>query len=345
MPNILTILVSVLFATALSACASGSKSLPGSEQVRFTGGDDDVVLAGELSFPAGTGIFPAAVLVTGSGPQDRNETIGRLTPFLTLAEVLNDNGVAVLRHDDRGYAKSKGDYSTATVDDFAADTAAASAFLAADSRISSECLIVIGHSEGGTIAPVAATSVRPAAMILIAATAIPMPDIVRDQQKRLAFPERDPAEVDRVMDAVYAILRDETTVSKKRELLETTLTEAGIEADEREQYLDFFLSPWWLRYMDFVPADYLKALDMPVLAIYGEKDMQVRPEHNADLMRAYLTAPGSRVVTLAQRNHLFQFADTGMPDEYFTIDAPVFDSLLTETIAGWLRDVLPEDCY
>lgn len=152
------------------------------ETVRFAGGESDLLLEGELTMPYGDGPFSAAVLITGSGPQDRNESVAGHKPFLVLSDHLTRSGYAVLRYDDRGVGQSSGDYSVATAKDFAADAAAVFSWLQRHPKINPSRIGFIGHSEGGYIAPLAANSAHDVAfMVFLAGPAKPLlPDVMID---------------------------------------------------------------------------------------------------------------------------------------------------------------------
>ncbi len=330
----------------LGGCESdGDTTQNPEEEVRFAGGAEDVTLAGTLSFPSESGRFPGVLLISGSGPSDRNESIGGLQPFQVLADALNARGYAVLRHDDRGVGESSGDFASATVDDFAADAIAGLNFLASDPRIRTDCLVMIGHSEGGYVAPIAAAGHSSAALVLLAGAAQTMPEIVLDQQLHLAYPDRDPDQIISLFGAINDIVRwGEAYVEMGRQI-DGLLVDAGLDEQDRQFYVSMFASPWWKRYLEHDPAYWLQRQDRPVLALYGDKDVQVRAEPNAALMSAYLMSPLSRVETFAGLNHLFQEAVTGMPEEYLELPGEVFDPVrMLPVMFEWLESVLPDGC-
>jgi uncharacterized protein len=218
--------------------------------------------------------------------------------------------------DDRGVGESSGDFASATVDDFAADAIAGLNFLATDPRIRSDCLVMIGHSEGGYIAPIAAAGHSSAALVLLAGVAQTMPEIVLDQQLHLAYLDRDPDQIISLFSAINDIVRwGEDYVEMGRQI-EVLLVDAGLDEQDRKFYVSMFASPWLKRYLEHDPASWLQRLDRSVLVLYGEKEVPGRAETNAALMNAYLISPLSRVETLAGLTCLFQEAVTGMPKEY-----------------------------
>jgi pimeloyl-ACP methyl ester carboxylesterase len=330
----------------LSGCNSNSKgSHYPDEEVRFDSIPGEVTLAGTLSLPPGEGPYPGVVLVSGSGPNDRDETIFNLRPFKVLSDLLNGRGYAVLRYDDRGVGESTGDFSQATVDDHATDASAAMQHMAADIRIRSQCLVLIGHSEGGYVGPIAAASHPPAAMVLLAGPAQTSYETFLDQQINLVFPDEDPAEVAALLSAINDIVRWSDNLDEAGRLIDALLIEADFDEEMRQEYVLLFASPLWKRYLDHEPARWLQGLDLPVLALYGEKDQQVRAEANAPLMVSYLMNSGSRVEVLPGLNHLFQVAVTGMPDEYLTLPGEVFDTSMHAPLLDWLEIALPSDCH
>lgn len=158
-----------------------------SEEVTFQNEKADITLAGTLTMPEKEGNYPAVILITGSGPQDRNEELVGHKPFLVIADHLTKNGVAVLRHDDRGFGKSTGDFSAATSADLATDVKSALEYLKTRKEIDSNKIGLIGHSEGGLIAPMVAVSSNDVNFIvLLAGTGIRGDKLLLMQQELIA---------------------------------------------------------------------------------------------------------------------------------------------------------------
>jgi hypothetical protein len=339
-------LITIPVTLGVGGCNSnGSGAHYPEEEVHFDSKTGEVTLAGTLSLPRSKGPYPGVVLISGSGPNDRDETIGDLRPFKVLADLFNGQGYAVLRYDDRGVGESTGDFSQATVDDYAIDASAAMQYLAADRRIRLQCLVLIGHSEGGYVAPIAAASYPPAAMVLLAAPAQTSSESFLDQQINLIFPDEDPAEVAAMLSTIDDIVRWSNDLDEAARQIDALLSEADLDEESRLEYVALFASPLWKHYLDHEPARWLQGLDLPVLALYGEKDQQIRAETNTPLMVSYLMHSRSSVEVLPELNHLFQVAVTGMPDEYLTLPSEVFDTSMHAPLLDWLKLALPSECH
>lgn len=326
------------------------------EEVGF--GHGDVRLAGTLTLPEGPGPFPAIVLISGSGPQDRDETLFGFRPFRRIADHLTRAGIAVLRYDDRGVGGSTGDVSSATSADFADDALAAVELLASRQEIDSRAIGLLGHSEGGIVAPIAANrSARVAFLVLLAPTAVPGSEVVLAQSRAIASANgtseleiaRQEAFQRRLLDAI----REGRSLEEARAELELMIRDgvrslpadrrAAIEdpeafaADQAGRQLRSLGSPWFRHFLDYDPAPALRRLDVPVLALFGARDLQVLPEQNRPPLHAALAEAPVRdvtVETVPEANHLFQAARTGSPSEYATLEKEFVPGLL-ERIAGW----------
>jgi uncharacterized protein len=301
-----------------------------------------VKLAGTLTLPAGKGPFPAAVLITGSGPQDRDEQLLGHKPFLVLADNLTRRGVAVLRFDDRGVAKSTGRFQDATAADFAVDAAAAVAFLRARKDIDARRVGLIGHSEGGVVAPmVAAKDPRIAYVVLMAGPAVPLRELLLAQRRAIggatpAVPAGNIALMERI-DTVLAETADfEAAKIEVTKLVGARAAEAGVPADRLMAQVGVVMSPWYRDLIRYDPRPLLAQLRMPVLAVNGEKDLQVIASQNLPAMREALKAnKDATVVELPGLNHLFQTSATGSPMEYGRIEE-TFAPAALNTIGDWV---------
>jgi len=314
------------------------------EEVSF-GSAPGVTLAGALTLPQGKGPFPAAVLITGSGPQDRDEHLLGHRPFLVLADDLTRRGVAVLRYDDRGFAKSTGRFQDATSTDFAVDAAAAVAFLRGRKDIDGRRIGLIGHSEGGMVAPMTALKDGKAAfVVLLAAPGVPSREVMTAQ--RLAVgkvygvtPEaaaRDNAAVSRI-DTVLAETNDwEAAKVEAARLLGEASTAAGVKPEVLMARSTMLFTPWYREFIAYDPRPNLAKLHMPVLAVNGENDLQVVAGQNLPAIREALRANKDvTVVELAGLNHLFQTSATGDPREYGRIEE-TFAPAALKTIGDWV---------
>jgi pimeloyl-ACP methyl ester carboxylesterase len=303
-----------------------------------------VTLAGTLTLPEGPGPFPAAVLISGSGPQDRDETLLGHKPFLVLADHLTRRGIAVLRYDDRGVAKSTGDFGAATTADFAVDAAAAAAWLRARPEIDTARVGLIGHSEGGLIAPlVASRDDRVAWTVLLAGPAVPGEAALVEQAKRIALATGAPAEAVAAQNAVFAravaavVAHADDPEAARREA-EAVLVAAGTPKAQAEAAASQFATPWFRHFLTYDPAPALRDARGPMLALYGEKDLQVPPEQSAPVLKRL--RPTAEVEVLPSLNHLFQTATTGSPQEYAQIEQTMAPTVL-DRIAGWILEQPP----
>lgn len=315
------------------------------EEVSFSSGGN-VTLAGTLTVPDGPGPFPAAVLVTGSGPQNRDEEIFNHRPFLVLADHLSRRGVAVLRYDDRGVGGSTGDGQTATQRDLAGDTAAAVQFLESRPEIMPGRIGVIGHSEGAMIAPlVAEANPDLAYLVLLAGPGCSGYDILLQQTAALlragGAPEAQIRNAQDINRSLYDVVRSEPDNTRAADRLRTMTRSLGVPEDQIEIQIAAMLTPWYRSFLRFDPANALRATKCPVLALTGSLDRQVPPDENlAAIADAVRSGGNDRVEThrLEGLNHLFQHAATGLPEEYARIDETFAPEAL-DRIAGWVRSV------
>ncbi len=311
------------------------------EEVTYTNKAAGVTLAATLTIPQGKGPFPAVVLITGSGPQDRDESLLGHKPFLVLADYLTRHGIAVLRADDRGFAKSTGTFATATTADFATDTEAGVAYLKSRPDVAGR-IGLIGHSEGGIIAPmVAARNPDVAFIVMMAGSGVPGDELLVSQGELISEASgvsHDAAEKSAATERkALKIVEQETDIAvmdkKLREVLGPTIPEAQIGAQIKQ-----ITSPWFRYFLVYDPAPALMKVKCPVLALNGEKDLQVPPKQNLPAIRKALEAGGNpnfEVDELPGLNHLFQTAKTGSPAEYVEIEETMSPVAL-EKIAGWI---------
>lgn len=324
-----------------------------SEDVTFTNAKAKITLAGTLTKPREGGPFPAVVLVTGSGPQDRDETVFGHKPFLVLADSLTRHGIAVLRVDDRGVGKSTGDRKEATSEDYADDAIAAVDYLATRKEIDAKRIGLIGHSEGGMIAPIAANrSKRIAFLVLLAAPGVRGDELAVLQANALL---RSSGATDNQIalftDLQRAVVKKVMATSddaKLREELRTLMTDAlaKLPPDQRLAFgtVDTLLdaqmkritSPWFRYLLRFNPAPMLRNVRVPVLALNGSKDVQVTPNENLGAIAAALRAnPRARTLELEGLNHFFQTATTGAMSEYANIEETFAPKAMT-VISEWI---------
>ncbi|MDR3260879.1 MAG: alpha/beta hydrolase, partial [Tannerella sp.] len=309
------------------------------EEVSFENSEDNVTLAGTLTLPEKEGNFPAIVLISGSGAQNRDEEIMGHKPFLVLSDFLTRNGVAVLRFDDRGIAASTGNAMTSTTFDFSKDVEAGVKYLQTRKEINRKQIGLAGHSEGGIIASMlAARNSDIAFIILLAGTGIPGDQLLLMQQELIAkasgISDSEWQKVKPVNRAAFDIIIRSTN----QEQLNTDMTEylkqtikdnpnmkpEGISEDDFiRQSIVLMANPWMKYFLGYDPVPALEKVKCPVLAINGGKDLQVPAKVNLEAIKAALTRGGNKQVTTKEipgLNHLFQECETGLPVEYPTIE-------------------------
>jgi len=330
------------------------------EEVFFLNEQDSIKLAGTLTLPDADGPFPGIVLVSGSGPQDRDETIFGHKPFKVLADYFTRNGFAVLRYDDRGTAQSGGKHTGATSVDLARDAAAAFDCLRNEKRIHPEQVGMIGHSEGGLIIPmVAAEHPEVAFLVLLAAPGVSGSELLLKQQrlvfKAMGFSDSLIEENSRLNARIFNMLKDEL----EDEVLRTEMERAFREhyenlPDQLKREFDklgnlemrtgsnteAYLSPWFRYFIDYDPAPVLYDIKCPILAVNGSLDLQVDAEQNLGALKQILEDAGHPDYTIKifeGLNHLFQPAQTGAIAEYGQIEM-TFSEDAMRFILNWMKD-------
>jgi len=317
------------------------------EEISFSNAAAGVSLAGTLTLPKGAGPFPAALLIAGSGPHDRDEALANHRPFLVLADHLTRKGFAVLRYDKRGIGKSTGSADKATTLDLAADAQAAIAYLKTQKEIDPAKIALIGHSEGAMIAPLLASQSKDVAwVVLLAAPATIGEDTLLHQSEligRAGGLTDDQLEASLNFDhAAYDLVRTEKDTAALNEKLNGLVKDSGLDAAMPpavlEPQLRMMESPWFRFFLDYDPLPNLKSLHVPVLAVYGQKDLQVPVKPNLALLQQALQDGGNKdadVRELPELNHLFQHAYSGTPAEYAAIEE-TFSPEALQIISAWL---------
>jgi len=326
-----------------------------SEEVSFQNTNANISLAGTLTIPKEEGVFPAVILISGSGAQNRDEELFNHKPFLVLSDYLTKNGFAVLRYDDRGTAQSTGDFASATTVDLASDVESAIVYLKTRKEIDIKKIGLLGHSEGGIIAPmVAAKSKEMGFIILLAGTGIRGDKLLLMQQELLAKASGQSEEVIQETKKVNTKVFDIVVKSNNSNTLRTELTTflnenlknnpnqeipQGMTA---EQYVELQVNqisnPWLEFFIKYDPSDALTKVTCPVLAINGEKDLQVPAKENLNAIENALKKGKNKNVTIKEfpnLNHLFQECSTGLPNEYGIIEQTISPKVLQE-IAQWI---------
>ena len=316
-------------------------------EVTITSGEQK--LAGTLAIPAGAGPHPAAILITGSGAQDRDETLFEHKPFAVIADHLARHGIASLRLDDRGVGGSTGDLSKVTTADLADDVLAAHAWLATQPEIAAKRIGVIGHSEGGIVGPAAAARDRNIAfVVMLAGTGVTGREIVVKQTelitRKSGLPEAEVAKAveqqRQIFDALNSI-KDEAAARAR--IAEIIRSAAPIDDAALAPQLDILFSPWFRAFMAYDPRPALAKVKVPVLALVGELDLQVDAQQNLPEIEKALRKAKNRRVTarrLPGLNHLFQPAKTGLVAEYGAVEQTLSTEVLA-LVSDWIAALWP----
>ena len=326
-----------------------------SEEVNFQNTQANITLAGTLTLPKKEGNYPVVILISGSGPQNRNEEVFGHKPFLIISDHLTKNGIAVLRYDDRGVGNSTGDFKVATSMDFSSDVESAIDYLKTRKEINKAKIGLIGHSEGGIIAPmVAAKSNDVNFIVLLAGTGIRGDKLLLLQQELIAkaYGASDTAiqKSKEINSTIFEIVID----SKDMQSLKTDLTNylrkflenssdnavpEGMSVDDFvAQQVTQISTPWMEHFIKYDPSHDLEKVSCAVLAVNGQKDLQVPPKENLTAISEALKKGGNGDVTIKEfpnLNHLFQECITGSPNEYATIEQTFSPTALDE-ITQWI---------
>lgn len=323
-------------------------------EVSFYNAKDNVTLSGTLSLPKKKGKFPAVILVSGSGPQNRNEELLNHKPFLVLADYLTRHGIAVLRYDDRGVGKSGGVFDGSTTSNFAYDAQAAFSYLKTLKKVNPKRIGIIGHSEGGMIAPMVAcadSSVK--FIVLLAGPGIPIDQLMLKQTEvsaRFSGVSEEEIKVSLELNRkFYDILLHEPIDSLAKVKIEKIVQDHSNSmpseiAEEIKkdlpQLTSTMLSPWFRYFINFNPEHYLRQINCPVLAINGIKDSQVSAIENlAGIRKSVKETNNKNVYTylMPDLNHLMQHCNTGAVSEYIGIEE-TFSEEVMKIIADWIKD-------
>lgn len=323
-----------------------TKPYPYREQhVKYPNNAAGISLAGTLTLPQGSGPFPAVLLITGSGSQNREEEIMGHKPFLVLADYLTRIGIAVLRVDDRGTGESTGNAAVITTQDNVSDVLASFEYLRKRPEIIKEKIGLVGHSEGGMIAPIVASQSNDVNFIvLLAGIGLPGDQLHRRQvgdMMRLAGTNQ--AEIQKVLslnDQLYAVIKAEKDAASIEDRLSQVLEKGGnVTGTDMQQVIKALAQPWFRYFINFDPVPYLQKVKCPVLAVNGSKDIQVAAKENLAAIEEAIKAGGNTSVTVMELeglNHLFQTADTGSMMEYAKIQETISPTAL-KVIGDWIQ--------
>jgi uncharacterized protein len=312
------------------------------EEVTYRNPKADIQLAATITVPPGKGPFPAVLLLAGSGPHDRDETLMGHKPFLVLADYLTRKGIVVLRADKRGCGKSGGSYAQAVMQDFASDADAGVAYLKTRPEVDPHKIGLVGHSEGGVEAPMAAVDNHDVAFVVMLAGMGVRGDQLLPEQLRLIelASGKKSDEVDKDLatqrDVLAAVEKDKDQASLEKDL--RAILAGKVPEPQMDMQVKAVNSPWFRGLLEYDPAPTLSKLTCPVLALNGEKDLQVPPQQNLPPIRKALAAAGNKdveVVELPGLNHLFQNAKTGNVSEYSEIEETI-SPVAMEKVASWI---------
>ncbi len=340
-----------------------------SDDVVYMNADNSLQYGATLTYPktdsthlsAKSNTYPAVILITGSGQQDRDETIFDHKPFAIISDYLTRNGFVVLRVDDRGIGKSTGNFGEATTADFAKDVEASLDFLENQPMVNKEKIGLIGHSEGGMIAPMVADERKEIKFIvLLAGPGIPIIDLMQQQVEAISLSEgKSTAEAKADADLLHIFWEE----LNKNEDSATTIKNLSVKISAWSKTLDtatltkvkegdisplnnkilkamaMLMSKWYKYFIPFNPQPYLQKLNCKVLALNGSKDVQVVAEPNLNGIRSSLKkskSPEYEVVEIPGLNHLFQTCTKCSPSEYIDLEES-FSPKALAIMCSWLQ--------
>jgi len=306
-------------------------------------------IAGVLSLPTGDGPFPAVVLIPGTGHNTRDEGVWGHKVFLVLADTLTRNGFAVLRYDKRGVGGSSGSYDAATTVDFTSDAEAAVVWLKSQSHIDARRIGVLGHSEGGIIAPAVATSDKGVAFVVMIAGPCIRGDklfVLQSAMTAKAYGAPDDYIAKRkvfdeeLYSAIISAPSESAALDRAKAMITRGVADKIIDANEAESLAKDDTTAWERYFLAYDPAPTLAQVTVPVLVLNGSLDVQVPAKENlASARQALKNNPKATVVELPGMNHLLQDAKTGAPNEYNDIEQTMSPTAL-ETITDWLNKIV-----
>ena len=323
-----------------------------SQNISFTDDETGITFAGTVTIPDGDGPFPACILISGSGQQNRDEEIFNHRPFLVLADALSRAGIAVLRYDDRGIGESGGNPMTATTLDFSYDAAAALNWISGQSYVNQNAIGVIGHSEGGAIAVMLGAKRSNAEysdidwLVLLAAPGVPGNEILIAQNEAIMrashMSEQQIKTISETNIKVYEIAVSRIPEADKIVNIRKELIKIGMPPDQADVQTQALLIPWMKYFLELDPSQYLSRITKPVLVLNGTKDLQVLSTQNLPAIEEALrTAENTQFVikALPGLNHLFQPAETGLVQEYGLIET-TFDPAALADITTWIIETV-----
>jgi uncharacterized protein len=322
-------------------------------EISFSSGDSKTTLAATLTIPAGTGPFPAALFIGGSGPTDRDETVAGHKPFLVLADLLTKKGLAVLRYDKRGTGQSSGNYEQASLSDLRGDAQAALNYLKSRKEVDPKRVGILAHSEGGILASQIAAKAGDLDWLVLLATPATTGERTLLRQSELVartggLPEEQIARSQQFDRMAYAAVREAKSATaleaKLNDLVEKSGLSASMPAAALQAQIRLMTTPWFRQYLDFDPAPLMEQIKCPVLALNGDRDLQVDANDTVPLLRQAYEKSGNKDFTVMEIegvNHLFQKAQSGSPALYGAIEETIAPEVLN-AVGSWLAKHTPQ---
>jgi pimeloyl-ACP methyl ester carboxylesterase len=306
------------------------------EEVTFVNEKEGNTLVGTLTIPKGKGPFPAMVLVSGSGQQDRNEELMNHRPFWIIADYCALHGIAVLRYDDRGMGGSTGEVENATSMNFSYDAEAAFDYLRNRKEINASKVGILGHSEGGVINfMVSARRPEVAFLVSLAGPSVNGIEVLKEQQAAILRASGMSEEMVQFNGNANVQMFDIIEASSSREEADTLLRQLlkgwGYNEELTEQTVGQMASPWMYYFLKYDPTDAIVKTNCPALLLNGSKDLQVIASQNLPGYQKIIAEHGKTNLTLRELpdlNHLFQHCETGSPNEYFEIEETISPEVL-----------------
>jgi hypothetical protein len=316
------------------------------EEVKFRNEKDQITLAGTMTLPKGEGPFPTVILVSGSGGQNRDEELFNHKPFWVIADYFAKNGIATLRYDDRGIAQSEGNFAASTSQDFAEDAKAGLDFLKKHKLVDTNKLGIIGHSEGGMIAPmIAADDKSIDFIILLAGPGIPIDELMvlqnNEVSKANGLSKSIIEQNSTLNQKCYAIIKTEKDLYKAKSKLNKLLAKTEMSEIDVHNTINLITSPWFRYFIQYDPKIALEKIKCPVLALNGDKDIQVTAKENLAGIDASLKKAGNQnyeVKLVENKNHLFQTTQKLGIDEYLENEESFAPDVM-KMMLNWIQKI------
>jgi pimeloyl-ACP methyl ester carboxylesterase len=320
-------------------------------EVTFENTNDNIKIGATITYPKGEDSYPIVIMLNGSGAQDRNSEIFGHKPFWVIADYLSRNGIATLRMDDRGVSKTGGTYGSSSLQDFVEDAEFAKKYIEESDNMNISAIGVLGHSLGGSVATIMASSSDDFEFVVLMASAGIRGDELMLLQKsaiesKMGMTDAQvEASRNQIAPAYKLLISNKDKDNDELKLLISkyfnTLYNGQLPPNQLNGIVNQLTAPWMVEFISAEPADYLKNIDCRVLAINGTNDLQVLPEENLAGIRKGLEAGGNNKLTVKKYdglNHLFQESTTGLPNEYSEIEQTISPKVL-EIISNWIIEL------